>query len=208
MHGDSLRRGPGLRLRLFQFGILFVLGLALRHDEDIESFELTVEGSEEGQIRKTRQNSSLEARRYRKRRDVRRTHEGCEEPQKMDSAQEEALFNTQCGSCQPTDGTCLKRRAICIFDVRVQHYQSGMKAIADKVPRQDLQNCSVQIELPTEDKPVGAKEVRDFDGSCLKSCLEEEAHGDFEANMEEDICDGVPGSEGVHFGCLVMVTPE
>ena len=41
-----------------------------------------------------------------------------------------------------------------------------------------------------------------------KSCLEEEAHGDFEANMEEDICDGVPGSEGVHFGCLVMVTPE
>ena len=55
MHGDSLRRGPGLRLRLFQFGILFVLGLALRHDEDIESFELTVEGSEEGQIRKTRQ---------------------------------------------------------------------------------------------------------------------------------------------------------
>ena len=41
-----------------------------------------------------------------------------------------------------------------------------------------------------------------------KACLKEEVHADLEFNIEEEICDGVPGKDGVDFDCLVMITPK
>ncbi|CAE7703166.1 unnamed protein product [Symbiodinium necroappetens] len=186
------RRQFGLPCALRFFSVLLVLGLTLRQDEDIESL--------------TADQNALEHRKSRKQHGARRLIDAnCKHPPKMASDKEQEAIRSKCGSCAAPDLGCM---ANCTFNVRVQHYKSGLEEIATMENLTSLEECLVQIELPIQTESGETKEVRQFRSFVLKACLKEEVHADFEADMEEEICDGVPGKGNVDFDCLVMITPK
>ncbi|OLP82215.1 hypothetical protein AK812_SmicGene37163 [Symbiodinium microadriaticum] len=169
-----LRRQFGLPCALRFFSVLLVLGLTLRQDEDIESL--------------TADQNALEHRKGRKQHEARRLVEAnCKHPPQMASDKEQEAIRSECGSCAAPDLGCM---ANCTFNVRVQHFKSGLEEIANMENSTSLEECLVQIELPIQTESGETKEVRQFRSSVLKACLKEKVHAEFEGVMEEEICDG------------------
>ncbi|CAE7835850.1 clcD [Symbiodinium sp. CCMP2592] len=182
-----LRRQFGLPCTL-RFSMLLMLGLTLRQDEDIESL--------------TADQYALEHRKSRKQHGERRLlDENCKQPAKMASDKEEEAIRSECGSCAAPDLACM---ANCTFNVRVQHYKSGLEQIATGESLPDLEKCLVQIELPIQTKSGETKELKHHGGQNVQQlCVAASRHltDNLEFHMEEEICDGVPGQDGVDFDC-------
>ncbi|CAE7808111.1 unnamed protein product [Symbiodinium sp. CCMP2456] len=191
-----LRRQFGLPRALRLFSVLLVLGLTLRQDEDIES--LTADQTSSCNFERTGTSEEPETA-------WRLIEANCKHPPKMASDKEEEAIRSECGSCAAPDLACM---ANCTFNVRVQHYKSGLEEIASMENLTSLEECLVQIELPIQTKTGETKEVREFRTFVSKTCLKEEVHAVFEEEIEKEICDGVPGKDDVDFDCLVMITPN